>query len=279
MTTLRYKLFEKIMGWSGAGRSIAKAVAGDMVRHATPKGSRWTRDEFQGRAVWTCAPKANATGRVYVHQHGGAYVLGLNAVQFETFARLADMSGATIHLPDYPLPPEQTAEGIIAFAKAHYAAVVEKHGSENVKLGGDSAGANLALAISHGQPNGSPLLLLSPWVDLDMAGMPDDIPNREILLQPESLRAAGKIYAGDMDTRGSLISPIFANPNDYPAVEIFTGELDLLYPQIMAFADRMSDAGKVAKLATYGEFGHYWMFYPVPDRESTLVELAARIAG
>jgi acetyl esterase/lipase len=279
MTTLRYKLFEKLLGWSGAGRSITKAVAGEKIRHDMPKGDRWTRGEFEGRAIWTCLSRSNATGRVYVHQHGGAYVLGLNAVQFATFAKLADMSGATIILPDYPLPPEQTAEGIIAFAKAHFASLVEEHGAENVKLGGDSAGANLALAVAQGQTELKPLLLLSPWVDLDMSDMADDVTNTEILLQPESLKRAAQIYAGGLDRKSPQISPIFADPKDYPAVEIFTGELDLLYRQIMAFADRMAAAGKIAKLATYGEFGHYWMFYPVPDRDSTLEELAARIAS
>ena len=60
---------------------------------------------------------------------------------------------------------------------------------------------------------------------------------------------------------------------------IFTGEKDLLHPQIMKFAEAMKPAGKLRKLATYGEFGHYWMFYPTPDRESTLAELAEIISA
>lgn len=145
-------------------------------------------------------------------------------------------------------------------------------------LGGDSAGGNLALAMSQKTPVAGPLVLLSPWVDLVPEDMADDIPNAEILLDPVTLKAAGRYYVGETDPKDPLMSPVFADPNDLPEVAIFAGEKDLLFGQIMKFSDRMSAAGKLAKLAVYGEFGHYWMFYPVPDRESTLIEIAAILA-
>jgi acetyl esterase/lipase len=281
MTTLRYKLFETVLKLSGAGKTIEKGLArGHVPSEAVPSklSKRWERSEFQGRDIFTCRPVGKGNGRIYVHQHGGAYVLGLNSLHFSMFTKLADMAGVTIILPDYPLPPEASAPEIIDWATAHYASVVAEHGAETVRLGGDSAGGNLALAMGQKMPIESPLVLLSPWVDLDASDMPDDIPNLEILLDPITLKAAGHRYAGDLSPRDPLISPIFADPASLPEVIIFTGEKDLLFGHITKFADQMRAAGKLTKLAAFGEFGHYWMFYPVPDRDSTLIELAAIIA-
>jgi len=281
MTTIRYRLFETLLRLTGAGQTIAKGLKrGNIPSEAVPSklAKRWTKSEFQGRDIFTCRPAGKGAGRVYVHQHGGAYVLGLNRLHFSMFKKLADLSGVTIILPDYPLPPEASAPEIIDWATAHYASVVEARGAGYVGLGGDSAGGNLALAISQKMKIEKPLLLLSPWVDLDASDMLDDIANEEILLDPISLKAAGHRYAGPLSPRDPLISPIYANPADMADVKIFAGEKDLLFGHIMTFADRMKKAGKLTKLATYGEFGHYWMFYPTPDRDSTLVELAASLA-
>ncbi len=278
MTTLRYKMLETVLRFTGARNSIAKAVAKGNVPSVAPPMSvrkRWKKSEFQGRDIWTCEPKTGGNGRVYVHQHGGAYVIGLIGLHYAMFTKLADMSGTTVILPDYPLPPEAIADEVIDFANAHFDTVVAQYGAENVKLGGDSAGGNLALAMCQTLTPAHPIILLSPWLDLDMSTVPDDIPNEEVLLEPDGARKAAHQYAGPRDPKDPLISPLFADPETLPQMMIFTGEKDLLYADIVTFSEKAKAAGKLKKLATYGEFGHYWMFYPTPDRESTLVELAS----
>jgi len=127
MTTLRYKLFETLLQLTGAGKTIGKGLArGNIPSEKVPSrlSKRWVKSEFQGRDIFTCRPVGKGNGRIYIHQHGGAYVLGLNSLHFSMFTKLADMSGVTIVLPDYPLPPESSALGIIDWAAAHYASVV-----------------------------------------------------------------------------------------------------------------------------------------------------------
>ena len=277
MTTLKYKLFELLLKISGASRTIGKGLErGNVPSVNVPSklSRRWIKSEFQGRDVFTCRPVGKGSGRVYVHQHGGAYVIGLIDFHFSMFTKLADMSGVTIVLPDYPMPPDMGAPGIMDWATAHYESVIAEYGAETVMLGGDSAGGNLALAMSQKTSVKGPLVLLSPWVNLDIANIPDDTDSEEILLDPVAMKAAAARYAGELGAKSPLISPIYAEPIDLPEVVIFTGEKDPLYADIMTFSGRMDDAGKLRKLATYGEFGHYWMFYPTRDRDSTLIEIA-----
>lgn len=281
MTSLRYKLFETILRIAGTGKTIGKGLKrGNIPSEKVPSAlrKRWVHSTFQKRDIWTCRPVGKDTGRVYVHQHGGAYVIGLISLHFAMFTKLADMSGVTIILPDYPMPPDAKADDIINWAAAHFQSVSDQYGADIVQLGGDSAGGNLALAVCQKMDVTRPLVLLSPWVDLVPADMPDDIANAEVLLDPVTLKAAGQHYAGEHDPNRPLLSPIFAEASALSDVVIFTGEKDLLFGQIMRFAEQMKTAGKLKKLATYGEFGHYWMFYPVPDRESTLVEIASVIS-
>jgi len=277
MTTLQYKLFEILLKISGASRAIGKGLErGNVPSVKVPSKlrKRWVKTEFQGRDIFTCRPIGKGSGRVYVHQHGGAYVVGLIEFHFGMFTKLADMSGVTIILPDYPMPFDMGAPGIIDWATAHYETVIAEHGAGSVMLGGDSAGGNLVLAMSQKTSVEGPLVLLSPWVNLDIADIPDENESEEILLDPAAMKAAASRYAGELGAKSPLISPIYANPNDLPEVTIFTGEKDPLFEDIMTFSNRMKDAGKLRKLATYGEFGHYWMFYPTRDRDSTLIEIA-----
>jgi acetyl esterase/lipase len=282
MTTLKYKIFETILRLTGAGKTIGKGLAkGNIPSVGVPSGvqKRWAQSEFQGRDIFTCRPVGKSNGRVYVHQHGGAYVVGLIEFHFTMFTKLADMSGVTIILPDYPMPPDMGAPGIIDWATAHYETVIAKYGAETVMLGGDSAGGNLALAMSQKTSVNGPLVLLSPWVNLDIADIPDDNDSEEILLDPVAMKAAAARYAKELGAKSPLISPMFAHPKDLPEVVIFTGEKDSLFDDIMTFSERMNETGKLRKLATYGEFGHYWMFYPTRDRDSTLIELADILRG
>ena len=282
MTTLRYRLLESLLKLSGAGKTIGKGLTrGNIPSVKVPAKlrKRWVKTEFQGRDIFTCRPVGKSSGRAYVHQHGGAYVVGLIDFHFGMFTKLADMSGVTIILPDYPMPPDMGAPGIIDWATAHYETVIAEHGAGSVRLGGDSAGGNLVLAMSQKTSVEGPLVLLSPWVNLDIADIPDENESDEILLDPVAMKAAASRYAGELGAKSPLISPKYANPSDLPEVTIFTGEKDPLFEDIMKFSDQMKATGKLRKLATYGEFGHYWMFYPTPDRESTLVELAAIISG
>ena len=78
-----------------------------------------------------------------------------------------------------------------------------------------------------------------------------------------------------MDRDDPLISPALADISKLPEVHIITGEQDILFPEISEFVGKAKAAGKLASLISEPEYGHYWMFYPVPDRHKTLKQIAA----
>jgi acetyl esterase/lipase len=280
MTSFRYRAFEAILRWTKADRLIGKAVDGAPGRAAKLPGRLKSRTEcleIEGRDLWIIHPKSGAGEAAYVHFHGGAYVLGLMPLHFGLAEQLSDRAGVSVLLPDYPLAPAAQVGEITAFANRVYEAALERW--THVKIGGGSAGGNLALVLAlHRKAMNAPqpphILLMSPWVDLEMAHPANDGPSDEVCFSDATdLRRAAKLYAGDVAVTDPRVSPIFAELSGLAPISIVTGDVDLLHTDILRFADKAKAAGVLSKLAIYGTLGHIFMLYPTPDRESALVEM------
>jgi acetyl esterase/lipase len=281
MTTLKYKLFEAFLRTMKHRDRIFADLEKPRIGSARPKGKlaeRFVQSKFKGRTVWTVHPLSGESQSRYVHFHGGAYVYRLIDIHFPTIAELADESGVTIVMPDYPIHP-QNAQETHGWSHDYFTSVVQEHSLENVTIGGCSAGANLALAVlqmrrAEALQNPSDTILWSPWVDLTMTA--DAVPHnpKEALLSVRGIVASGERFIKDRDPKDPLISPIFAALKGLSEFHIFTGQKDLLYPQINAFADKAKEAGVLKTYKVEPDFGHYWMFYPTKDRHGTIRETA-----
>lgn len=283
MTTLRYKILEAILRLTRADRIIAKTVDGAPNRSAELPGRlkrRAERIEVEGQKVWIIHPKSGPAKTAYIHFHGGAYVLGLISLHFGLAAQLSERSGVSVILPDYPLAPKADVGTITQFANRILNIAIDRWGDGNVKIGGGSAGGNLALALAlyrkgEGISQPAHILLMSPWVDLEMSHPANDGPSDEVCFSDATdLRRAAKLYAGDISVADPRVSPTFADLAGLAPMSIFTGDVDLLHADILTFAKKAKRAGVLSKLAIFGEMGHIFMLYPTPDRESALIEMA-----
>ena len=282
MTSLRYRGLETLLRLSKSNRIIAKAIDGAPPRSETPPSrlsSRTERMDVGGRDVWIIHPKSGASESAYLHFHGGAFVLGFMSLHFGLAEKLSDLSGVSVCLPDYPLAPAAQVGEITEFANHVYEAALMRWGEGNVKIGGGSAGGNLALALAlHRKTKGlsqpAHILLMSPWVDLEMAHPANDGPSVEVCFTDGTdLRRAASLYAGDVPVRDPRVSPTFADLSGLAPMSIVTGDVDLLHTDILTFAEKARVAGVLSKLAVHGTLGHIFMLYPTPDRVSALIEM------
>ncbi len=280
MTTLRYKLFESILRLTRANRVLKKTMDGKPFKSAHLPGrlkSRAEQIEIAGQPVWIIHPSSGPAQTAYIHFHGGAYILGLMALHFGLAAQLSERAGVSVILPDYPLAPQAQVEEITAFANDVFEFAQERW--NDVKIGGGSAGGNLAMALALHRKNNAlsqpnHILLMSPWLDLEMAHPANDGPSDEVCFSDATdLRRAAKLYAGDMALTNPRVSPTFADLSDLPPISILTGDVDLLHTDILTFAEKAKAAGVLSKLAIFGTMGHIFMLYPTPDRESALMEM------
>jgi len=248
---------------------IRKTMDGKPFKSATLPGrlkSRAERVEITGQTVWIIHPKSGPAQTAYIHFHGGGYILGLMTLHFGLAAQLSERAGLSVVLPDYPLAPKAEVEEITAFANDVFEFANERWG--HVKIGGGSAGGNLAMALAlHrkkqalSQPDH--ILLMSPWVDLEMAHPANDGPSDEVCFSDATdLRRAATLYAGDIAVTDPRVSPTFADLSDLAPISIFTGDVDAPYRYFELCGE--SESGRCSvKARHFRDDGAY--FYALSD--------------
>jgi acetyl esterase/lipase len=246
-------------------------------------------DEYEGWKVWTLAP-AQPTGKVVVALHGGAFISQVNIFQWSTYADMARDTGATVVVPLYPLAKADgtggTAATVVPTITDFIADQVAQHGSENVSVLGDSAGANIALAAAQeavrrcsGEAQclamhlPGRLVLIAPVLDLTMSN-----PNIKLINDPLLSADGGaqtrKIWAAGLGTpedpegaKNPLASPLYGSLVGLPPTTVYAGSLDLLSADTLVLREKAAStpgADFTFELRN-GEI-HDWIIFPfLPD--------------
>ena len=236
-----------------------------------------TRSEFQGQPVWTYA----GHDTLIYFAHGGGYVAGFAPLHFPMMGKIARQSGASLVAPDYPLYPHIDAPGTHSWIRAHYDEIIEKHKPKTVILMGDSAGANavmiLAQDLAKSKMPADKLVLLSPWIDLRMAH-PDMVQHpEEQLLDGSKILLAAERHAGELGLEHPLVSPIFGDLTSLPPTWVYTGDKDLLHPDIMTSVEKMKAAGTTPIVDIANGLAHDYMIFPSPEGRACLSRISQAV--
>lgn len=170
--------------------------------------------------------------------HGGGFVTGGLATHSRVAGRIAHALGRPVALVGYRLAPEHPFPA--AFDDARRA--VDRLSDRALILGGDSAGANLALGVSHfGTAEVTALLLAYPFLDLSMrwshatrAAFPEDWAR---------LDAYRRLYLDGADPDDPRASPASLGAPPVARLVLALADRDPLAGEARAFADDARSAG------------------------------------
>ena len=192
---------------------------------------------------------------VYVHLHGGAFVMRHPRMD-DFFARFvaAECRAAVLNV-DYDVAPQVRYP--VAQEQAHDAAAwVAAHGDrigvdgDRVAVGGFSAGGNLAAsAVLQARDRRSfvPALQVLGVPALDIAGDPDGktSPVPTPMVSPSLLRLVRSTYFRDKARRAEpYASPLLApDLSGLPPAVVVTAEYDVLRAEGDAYAARLAESG------------------------------------
>ena len=229
-----------------------------------------------------------ASAPALVYFHGGGFCLGEAAGWHGLMRRLARSASMTVVSVDYPLAPEQPFP--IAFEQA-VAAVrfVHREGSrfgidpQRVAVGGDSAGANLALgaacALRDSKINCLRMVLLFYGVyssDIDSSawhefgGVASGLPRDAMAWFWETYRPRSDREA---DWRAT---PLLAAMNDLPYVYMNVGTLDPLQDDAVALSSKLANAGTDHRLDFASGMNHGFIrFACIPGTARLALDVAA----
>ena len=251
-----------------------------------PKGARFLGVDAGGvRAEWMEMPPTNRE-RVFLLLHGGGYTSGSPRTHRKLAANLSRAAFARVLTPEYRLAPEHPFPAGVKDALKAYGWLLEQGvAAENIVVGGDSAGAGLALSMlvalrGAGARLPRAAVLMSAWTDLT-ASSPSHAANRKLDLQVtrQGLRDAAALYMDGRDPADPMASTLFADLTGLPPLLLQVGGDEVLLDDSRLFAERARAAGVDATLRVFDGMWHVFHFHApeVPEAHAAMNDIAAFI--
>jgi acetyl esterase/lipase len=237
------------------------------------------------RAEW-CEPTSGKThDGVYGYFHGGGFTTGSTNTHRASIARQTlAIAGRTLSV-DYRLAPEHRFPAQIDDALAVYDWLRRTGCSpEQMIFGGDSAGANLALAallvLRHRHlPMPRAGVLLCPWVDMSARGGSLEAHARFDWAEPQHFLAWQTAYLGEATPpTHPLASPTFADLRGQPPLLVQVGTAEMLVDQVREFAKKAKTAYVDVTLREYEDLVHNWHVLDAetcPESQPAIEEIGA----
>ncbi|MBP1737062.1 MAG: 6-hexanolactone hydrolase [Oscillospiraceae bacterium] len=242
-------------------------------------GMTWEPFELGGvPAAWTRPSRGHDRRQAVLYCHGGGYTSGNVGFARNLSAKLAQVTGYDVISFGYRLAPEHPYPAALEDAVQVWDHLMyQGYGARDVVVAGDSAGGNLALALtlrlrSMGRKLPRALVLLSPFTDMTASGASyaaraEDDP----ILSLDYIRAVSAAYAGGHALGEPMLSPLFANLNHFPPTLIQAGSHEILLSDSVRLRDRMVASGVPCRLEVYQNMWHVFQMYPI-KRASVAME-------
>lgn len=220
-------------------------------------------------AEWSMTPEADVS-RAILYLHGGGYLAGSIVSHRYVAVEIGRAAGARTLALGYRLAPEHPYPAQLEDTLAAYQYLREQGFAPGaIAIGGDSAGANLALALMLAlRARGLPLpccgWLVSPWTDLTASGatMASKADVDPMIQKPYLLELA-EAFTGGKDLADPLISPQCADLAGLPPLLIQVGSDETLLDDAVTLAGRAGSAGVAVTLEVWPEMIHAFpMFFP-----------------
>jgi epsilon-lactone hydrolase len=186
---------------------------------------------------------------VVLYFHGGVYVIGDAFLAADLASQVGRRTQAKVISVEYRLAPEHPYPAAVDDALAAYEALLHTGiAPSDIAFAGESAGGGLAVATlvnarDHGLPLPAAAFVMSPYVDLTLAGTTMET-KREVdpLFTRELIEARVTDYTAGQDAALGLISPIFADLSGLPPLIIQAGSHELLLDDAVRLAQHAAAA-------------------------------------
>jgi monoterpene epsilon-lactone hydrolase len=229
---------------------------------------------------------------VVLYFHGGVFVMGDAFLAAGLASQVGRRTHAKVISVDYRLAPEHPYPAAIDDALAAYEALLQTGvAPADIAFAGESAGGGIVIATlvnarDHGLPLPAAAFVMSPYVDLTLAG-PSMETRREVdpLLSRELLEARVGDYTAGQDAALGLISPLFADLSGLPPLIIQAGGHEVLLDDAMRLAAQAATADVEVTLEITPGVPHVFQAYhPILDEAAAALDragalLSAYLAG
>ena len=300
MTSLRSKFWSLIIsklimkvGEIKDPDDIRRDMSGDKLSFLRDK---WKREKYidytnyfiDHLEILELRNKKVKSNKTLLYLHGGGYVACGPETHGALITQLSLITNSHVVFPIYRLAPENPFPAAIEDALITYKDLLEKGISPNeIFIAGDSAGGGLTLALlqkirSKELAMPSCAIVISPWTDLTLSG--DSIHergHRDPMIKPgPAMQVTVDAYCGGEDVNNPLISPLFADYNDMPPIQIQVASEETIYDDSSRLYEKLKEqnSGKVEFIEWKGLFHVFQAFcsgwLAIPEAKKSIKEIA-----
>jgi acetyl esterase/lipase len=222
-------------------------------------------------------------GEVVLYLHGGGFCAGSPREYTRYMAHHALASGFDFVGLDYALSPESAFPIAMDQAADAFDRLAGPNGRDagKVFVGGDSAGATLALSVlfdrrNRGVPQAAGVFLNSPWVDLTVKSAASSGKQvLDALVSEEMLHLMAERYLQGHRADDLKASPLFAEFTGLPPMLISTSSDEILFGDADALYNRAKSAGVSAELKTWSSVPHVFQLWAgnLPEADQSIKEI------
>ena len=255
--------------------------------HAALEGIVSRSSNLGGVPAVALEPLVGEPERTIVYFHGGGYVSGSPPDRYLPLAAaIALAARARVHAVDYRLAPEARFPAAFEDCLAAYRWTVRNGGvdPDTVAVVGDSAGGNLALAVTvaardENLPLPSCVAVISPFADLTLSGASMELRKlADPYVTRELLQSMADDYLGGADPADPRCSAVFADLRDLPPLLIQVGGDEILFDDAVRIRDAAKAAGVDTTFQDWTHGIHVWPVYisaGLPESALAIEDLAA----
>ena len=220
---------------------------------------------------------------VFLHLHGGGYVMGDPPGSRGFTTALALSARVEVVSLDYRLAPSHPFPAAVDDAVAGYAALLDGGvPPERIAIGGESAGGGLTIAAlvaarDAGLPMPARAVAMSPWADLTCGGASYvSRAGRDPLLTRGVLLDMATEYLAGAPASAPLASPVAADLTGLPPLLIQVGADEVLLDDATALASRAKAAGVAVDLEVWPDMIHVWQMFSgaLPEADLAIARIA-----
>jgi acetyl esterase/lipase len=219
---------------------------------------------------------------VVLYFHGGVYVMGDAFLAAGLASQVGRRTNARVVSVDYRLAPEHPYPAAVDDALAVYKELLEDGvDPSDVVFAGESAGGGLAVATlvnarDHGLALPAAAYLMSPYVDLTLAGTTMETrAEADPLLSQALLQPRVNDYVSEQDPALGLISPLFADLSGLPPLIIQAGTHEVLLDDALRLARQAALADVEVSLDIAPGAPHVFQAYnPLLDEAALALDRA-----
>ncbi len=271
---------------------VISAMDAAAAQRTEELAKRWSvsikESEIAGVTVSTVTPgevDPAHKDRLFVHTHGGAYVLNNGLAGVYEAVVIAHRLKIPVVSIDYRMPPEHPFPAAVDDVVVVWKSLLADRTAKSMVLGGTSAGGGLSLASTLrfkelGLETPGALWAGTPWTDLTKTGdslFTNEGIDRNLVSYHGILEGAAKLYADGRDLKTPLISPVYGDFAGFPPTYLVTGTRDLFLSDVVRVHRKMRVAGVVADLNVYEGVSHgeYAFVVDSPESQQVFGELGA----